>query len=73
MTEMGTDHIDTLILSFPDKLFIQDSLPVDLIIPLWSVVQDYIANHKVKISGLADFNAKHLQQFFDALEDKNVK
>jgi len=73
MNEIGAEHIDTLILSFPDKLFIQDSLPVDIIMPLWSVVQENIRNQKVKSSGLADFNAKHLQQFIDALEDKNVK
>ena len=73
MDEIGTEHIDTLILSLPDKLFIQESIPIEIIMPLWSVVQEHITNQKIKSSGLADFNAKHLQQFFDALEDKNVK
>ena len=72
MTEIGTDQIDTLILSLSDKIFTHDDLPTEEILPLWSVIQKHIQNKTVETAGLSDFNAKNLEQFINALDDKNV-
>lgn len=72
MEEIGVDHIDTLIISFPEKIFNQDDLPKDLILPLWSIIENHIQNRVVLNAGLADFNAKFLEDFFKLLGDKNV-
>lgn len=72
LEEIGVDTIDTLIISFPDKIFIHDELPNDLIIPIWSVVQGFIDTKQIVNAGLADFNAKYLEQFFNLVSDRNV-
>ncbi|CAF0754089.1 unnamed protein product [Brachionus calyciflorus] len=73
LNEMGADHIDTLIISYPDKVFTHEELPNDLVIPVWSVIQDYIDAKKISTAGLADFNATYLEQFYNLLQDKNRK
>ncbi len=72
MNEIGTDHIDTLILAFPDKVFNYDELPKDLILPLWSIIQKNVKSKKITTAGISDFNANYLEQLMNALEDKNV-
>lgn len=72
MEEIGVDHIDTLIISLSDKIFTYDELPKDIILPLWSAVQNNIQNKSVSTAGLSDFNAKYLDQLINSLEDKNV-
>ncbi len=73
MEEIGVYSIDTLIISFPEKIFNQDDLPKDYILPLWSVVEKYVENKIISNAGLADFNAKFLEDFFRMLDDKHVK
>lgn len=73
LEEIGADVIDTLILSLPEKIFNRDELPRDLLLPLWSVVQQNVRNKRVLTAGLCDFNAKNLEQLLNALEDKNQK
>jgi len=72
LAEIGTDHIDSLILSLSDKIFTHEDLPIEVIIPLWTVVQKHIQNKTIDTAGLADFNAKNLEKFINALDDKNV-
>jgi diketogulonate reductase-like aldo/keto reductase len=72
LDEIGVEQIDTLILSFPDKIFSRDELPKELLIPLWSIVQQNIQNKRVIAAGICDFNANYLEQLINALEDKNV-
>lgn len=72
LDEIGANQIDTLILSLPEKIFNRDELPKDLLLPLWSSVQQNIQNKRVLTAGLCDFNATNLEQFLNALEDKNV-
>jgi glutamate--cysteine ligase regulatory subunit len=73
MNELGCSKIDTLILSFPDKIFNQEELPKDTIMPIWAAVQKAIQSNRIAIAGLADFNAHYLGQLLDLLEDKNQK
>ncbi len=73
LSEIGADHIDSLILSLSDKIFTHDDLPIDVILPLWSVIQKHIQNKTIESAGLADFNAKNLEMFINALDDKNVR
>ena len=73
LDEIGTTQIDTLIVSFPDKIFGQDSLPKEVVMPLWQIVQNCIDSKVVGSAGLADFNANYLKQFLDSLEDTNRK
>lgn len=73
LDEIGADCIDTLIISFPDKIFNHDELPYDLVMPVWNVVQGYIDTRQILSAGLSDFNAKYMEQFMNALEDKNRK
>jgi hypothetical protein len=40
--------------------------------PVWNVVQGYIDTRQILSAGLSDFNAKYMEQFMNALEDKNV-
>lgn len=73
MNEIGVDCIDTLILSFPEKIFSHDDLPSDVIVPEWSVVQEFIDAKQIVNAGLSDFNAKYLEQFYKVLPDKSRK
>ena len=73
MDEIGCDRLDTVILSFPDKIFNEEELPKATIMPIWSIIQKNIASGKITTAGLADFNAKYLEQFLNALEDKSQK
>ncbi len=72
LDEIGTNRIDTLIVSFPEKIFAHESLPKDVLMPLWSIVQRHIDAKVVGSAGLADFNADYLEQFVNALDDANV-
>lgn len=72
MEEIGTDRIDSLVLSLPDKMFSHDDLPKEIMMPLWAAVQKSIENQKVASAGLSDFNARYLEQLCEALEDKKV-
>jgi hypothetical protein len=60
------------VIKLPDKIFNQEELPKDLVLPLWSAVQENIKNKRVITAGLCDFNAKNLEQLVNALQDKNV-
>lgn len=71
LEEIGVDQIDTLIISLSDKIFTYDELPKEIILPLWSAVQNNIQNKSVTTAGLSDFNAKYLEQLINSLEDKN--
>lgn len=71
LEELGTDQIDTIILSLSDKIFTGDKLPTMTVMPLWSVIQKQIQKKIVHTAGLSNFNAKYLEQFIDALEDKS--
>ena len=73
MDEIGARHIDTLIISYPDKVFTHEKLSSELVIPVWSAIQNYIDSKTISTAGLADFNATHLQSFYNLLQDKNVK
>lgn len=73
MDEIGCLKIDTLILSFPDKIFNQEDLPKETIMPIWATVQKAIHANKIVTAGLSDFNAHYLGQLLDLLEDKNQK
>lgn len=73
LDEIGADQIDTLVIKLPDKIFNQEELPKDLVLPLWSAVQENIKNKRVITAGLCDFNAKNLEQLVNALQDKNEK
>lgn len=73
MEDLGTDQIDTIILSLSDKIFTGDKLPATTVMPLWSVIQKQIKKKFVHTAGLSNFNAKYLEQFIDALEDKSVR
>jgi diketogulonate reductase-like aldo/keto reductase len=70
--ELGSQRIDTLILSLPDKVFSQDLLPSEQVMSVWSCIQNYIDSKVIESAGLADFNAHYIKQFFNALEDQNV-
>ncbi len=72
MDEIGADHIDTLILSFPDKIFTHEDLPQELIMPLWTIIQNNIKEKYILNAGLSDFNAKYLEQLTSLLEEANV-
>lgn len=72
LDEIGAQHIDTLIVSFPDKVFVHDELPAHLVLPVWSVIQDYVDSQVVSTAGLSDFNANYLEQFCNILQNKNV-
>ena len=72
MEEIGSNRIDTLILSLPEKIFNHEELDKDLIMPLWSVLQKHVQNKSVISTGLSDFNASYLEQLMKFLEDKNV-
>lgn len=72
LEEIGVDRIDTLIISFPEKIFNQENLPVELVIPIWSVVQKHVESKQILAAGLSDFNAKYLEQFLNAIGDRNV-
>lgn len=72
LNEIGAHHIDTLIISFPDKVFIHEELPAHLVMPVWSVIQGYVDSKAVSTAGLSDFNANYLEQFYNFLQDKNV-
>lgn len=72
LDEIGVDSIDTLIISFPDKIFNQENLPIELIMPIWTIVQNYIDTKQIVTAGLSDFNAKYLVQFSNAIPDRNV-
>lgn len=71
LEEIGVDRIDTLIISFPEKIFNQENLPVELVIPIWSVVQKHVESKQILAAGLSDFNAKYLEQFLNAIGDRN--
>lgn len=71
LDEIGVDRIDTLIISFPEKIFNQENLPAELVIPIWSIVQKYIEAKQILTAGLSDFNAKYLEQFLNAIGDRN--
>ena len=73
MSEIGCDRIDTVILSFPDKIFNEEDLPQETIMPIWLALQKHIAAARITTAGLADFNVKYLQQLMDALDNKNEK
>lgn len=73
MDEIGAKHIDTLIVSFPDKVFVHDQLPAQLVMPIWSIVQECVDSQVVSTAGLSDFNAIYLEQFCNFLQDKNVR
>jgi hypothetical protein len=73
LEEIGADHIDSIVLAFPDKIFKQGELNKDLFLPIWSSLQNE-KNIEKRIShiGLADFNSIYLQQVLDSLDDKSV-
>ena len=71
--EIGCDRLDTVILSFPDKLFGDDELPKELLMPVWAALQRSVHAGRVGTAGLADFSAHNLSQFVAALEDKSHK
>ena len=73
MDEIGCDRLDTVILSFPDKIFNEEELPKGTIMPIWALIQKNIAAGKITTAGLADFNANYLGQMLNALEDKSQK
>ena len=73
MQEIGIDQIDTLILSLPNKIFTQEDLPKELILPLWSVLQQKLESKQILSIGVVDFNAKYIQQLFDMLNEHYVK
>lgn len=72
MDEIGLRRIDTLIVSFPDKVFVHEDLPSQLVMPVWSIIQELIDSQIVNTAGLSDFNAAYLEQFCNFLQDKNV-
>ena len=72
MDEIGADHIDTLILSLPDKIFTYGDLPKELILPMWSTIQQNLKDKYILTAGLSDFNAKYLDELINALEETNV-
>lgn len=71
LEEIGAEKIDTLVLSISDKIFNYSDLPKEMILPLWSVVQQNVQNKTITTAGLSDFNAKYLEQLINALDDKN--
>jgi glutamate--cysteine ligase regulatory subunit len=73
MDEIGCKRLDTVILSFPDKIFNEEELPKSTIMPIWAQMQKSIANGKIGTAGLSDFNANYLSQLLSALEDKSQK
>ncbi|RMZ94699.1 glutamate--cysteine ligase regulatory subunit-like, partial [Brachionus plicatilis] len=52
LDEIGAKHIDTLIVSFPDKVFVHDQLPAQLVMPVWSIVQECVDSQVVSTAGL---------------------
>ena len=72
MEEIGIDHIDTLILSLPDKIFNQAELSKEIVLPLWTYVTKLVQSKIISTAGVADFSAKYLEQLTNILEDKNV-
>jgi glutamate--cysteine ligase regulatory subunit len=72
LSETGVDRIETLIVSFPDKIFNQDHLPSELLLPLWKCVNEFVQREVVHHAGLADFNFSYLEEFFKLIDETNA-
>ena len=70
LNELGIFSIDTIILSFPDRLYETPNLTREIIMPIWSVIETKLENKTLTSAGVSDFNKNYLEQFCSYIENK---
>ena len=71
LNELGVFSIDTIILSFPDRLYETPNLTKEIILPLWSIIETKLENNTIASAGVSDFNKNFLEQFCNYIENRN--
>jgi len=65
LSYIGISDIETVLLAFQDHTFCSERIPLDVIEPLWQVLEEYVEHDVIVRLGVCDFNRDQLEELMN--------